>query len=122
MEEKLYRRLDVPKDSSVLDAGAGSGVVAAYMAKRGLRVHASDLTPMHVEQAKANTESWGLGDRISVELGDYHNLSSLEGASFDAIYTMETFVHADDPVKVLRNFYRLLRPGGVLVLHEADFH
>lgn len=35
---------------------------------------------------------------------------------------METFVHADDPLKVLRNFYRLLRPGGVLVHNEADFN
>jgi sterol 24-C-methyltransferase len=33
---------------------------------------------------------------------------------------METFVHAEDPVKALRNFYRL-RPGGVLVHNEADF-
>ncbi|KAE8847507.1 hypothetical protein HRS9122_04414 [Pyrenophora teres f. teres] len=34
---------------------------------------------------------------------------------------METFVHADDPIKVLNNFKRLLKPGGVVVLHEADF-
>ncbi|KAF2164025.1 hypothetical protein M409DRAFT_68242 [Zasmidium cellare ATCC 36951] len=122
MEEKLYQRLDLPKDSLVLDAGAGSGLVAAYMAKQGLRVHAIDLTPLHVEQATNNIESWGLSDRVSVQLGDYHDLSGFEDDSFDGIYTMETFVHADDPVKVLRNFYRLLRPGGVLVLHEADFH
>jgi len=35
---------------------------------------------------------------------------------------METFVHADDPIKVLKNFHRLLKPGGVLVHHEADIN
>jgi sterol 24-C-methyltransferase len=35
---------------------------------------------------------------------------------------METFVHADDPHRVLRNFHRLLKPGGMLLLHEADYH
>lgn len=34
---------------------------------------------------------------------------------------MEALAHADDPAKVLGNFFRLLKPGGVLVLHEADF-
>jgi ubiquinone/menaquinone biosynthesis C-methylase UbiE len=38
-----------------------------------------------------------------------HDLSNFTNGSFDEIYTMETFVHADDPLKVLRNFYRLLR-------------
>ena len=54
--------------------------------------------------------------------GDYHDLADFDDSSFDGIYTMETFVHADDPQRVLQNFKRLLKPGGVLVLHEADFH
>ncbi|KAF2724785.1 S-adenosyl-L-methionine-dependent methyltransferase [Polychaeton citri CBS 116435] len=122
MEERLYTRLGLPTGSKVLDAGAGSGVVAAYMAERGLSVQAIDLTPTHVEQAKRNVKSRGLDDRISVRLGDYHDLAEFGGSTFDGIYTMETFVHADHPQQVLQNFMRLLKPGGVLVLHEADFH
>lgn len=122
MEKKLYERLALPSGSKVLDAGAGSGIVALFMAKRGLQIQAIDLTPIHVKQAKHNIQAAGLDDLVSIELGDYHNLSSLKDSSLDGAYTMETFVHADDPAKVLRNFYRLLKPGGVLVLHEADFH
>lgn len=121
MEEKLYTRLDLPAGSHVLDAGAGAGVVASYMAERGLLVHAVDLTPLHVSQAQRNIAQRGLSGRVTVAQGDYHDLSDLGDASFDAIYTMETFVHADEPVKVLGNFYRVLKPGGVLVMHEADF-
>ncbi|KAK2749622.1 hypothetical protein FQN57_005844 [Myotisia sp. PD_48] len=121
MEEKLYNRLGLKPGSKVLDAGAGSGYVAIHMAKGGLNVQAIDITPIHVEDAKRNVKAHGLEDKISVLREDYHNLTQFTDRSFDGIYTMETFVHADDPLKVLQNFYRLLKRGGVLVHHEADF-
>jgi len=121
MEDYLYTRLDLEPGSRVLDAGAGSGYVAIRLAEKGLSVEAVDITPLHVEDARRNVKARGLQDKVSVRLGDYHSLTDFPDSSFDGIYTMETFVHADDPLKVLRNFYRLLRPGGVLVNNEADF-
>ena len=46
-------------------------------------------------------------------------MAVFSGSSLDGAYTMESFVHADEPTKVLRHFYRLLRPGRVLVMHEV---
>ena len=122
MEDQLYDQLGLSPGSKVLDAGAGSGYVAIHMAEKGLKVQAIDITPLHVEEAKRNIKTSGLQDSVSIAIGDYHDLSQFSNASFDGIYTMETFVHADDPVKVLKNFHRLLRPGGVLVHNEADFN
>jgi sterol 24-C-methyltransferase len=138
MEEKLYMELGLANGSKVLDAGAGSGIVAAYMAERGeLQVTAVDLIPAHVNQARKNLQARGLlmdqdqqnhnprqhkTGSVSVHLADYHNLTHLLAPnSLDGIYTMEAFVHADFPDAVLQNFHRALKPGGVLVLHEADF-
>jgi sterol 24-C-methyltransferase len=122
MEAKLHSRLGLPSGSRVLDAGAGSGYVAMYMARQGMEVQAIDITPHHLADARKNVKRNGLERSIAVDFGDYHDLSSFPDAAFDGVYTMETFVHADDAAKVLRNFYRLLRPGGVLVMHEADFN
>ena len=119
MEEKLYTRLDI-KEGKVLDAGAGSGYVSIYMARKGLDVQAIDITPHHLEDARKNVRKHHLEDKVKIEYGDYHNLGYPD-ASFDGIYTMETFVHADDPAQVLAGFHRMLKTGGVLVLHEADF-
>jgi ubiquinone/menaquinone biosynthesis C-methylase UbiE len=121
MEEKLYDRLGLQPGARVLDAGAGSGYVAMTMARHGLHVQAIDITPHHLEDARKNVKKHGLEKEIQVDYADYRNLSAFPEASFDGVYTMETFVHADDPIKVLGNFKRLLKPGGVLVLHEADF-
>lgn len=122
MEEKLYQRLNLREGCKVLDAGAGSGVVASYMAdKHGLHVTGIDVTAVHVRDAQNLIRSRGLQEKVIVQLGDYHDLSSFDDASFGGVYTMETFVHADDTLKVLANFHRILKPNGVLVLHEADF-
>lgn len=121
MEDKLYTRLGLKPGDRVLDAGAGSGYVAMTMARHGLNVQAIDITPRHVADAMKNVGKYGLQDKITVDYANYHDLSQFPDASFDGIYTMETFVHADDAIKVLDNFKRLLKPGGVMVLHEADF-
>lgn len=121
MEKKVYDRLSLSNGSTVLDAGAGSGIVASYMAQQGLLVQGVDITPMHVADAQRNIKKRGLEGKVTIRLGDYHDLGDFESGSVDGTYTMETFVHADEPRKVLENFFRLLRPGGVLVLNEADF-
>lgn len=121
MEEKLYRLLDVPPGSQVLDAGCGVGHVALYMASHGLRVTAIDVMDHHLAKAKRNVSRSGeLGSLVSVQKMDYHHLETLQTESFDGVYTMETLVHATDPLEVLKGFYRILRPGGHVAMHEYD--
>lgn len=121
MEAKLLEALPCPTGSNVLDAGCGNCNVALYMAKNGgFNIQGIDLTPHHLVKATRNIQHAGLSDRISVRLGDYHNLEAFDNASFDGVYTMETFVHAANPRQALKEFLRVLKPGGYLVLHEYD--
>jgi len=122
MEAKLHARLALPTGSRVFHAGAGSGLVASYMARQGLVVEGVDLTARHVREAQQLIRRYVLEEQVTVRRGDYHDLPSTQypNGSFDGVYTMETFVHADDPREVLRNFHRLLRPGGELTLKHGD--
>jgi ubiquinone/menaquinone biosynthesis C-methylase UbiE len=121
MEEKLFQALNLPEGSRVLDAGCGVAHVALYMARRGLRITAIDYMDRHVAKAKRNVARANLPPgQVTVEKMDYHHLESIPDQSHDGVYTMETFVHATDPEAVLAGFYRILRPGGRLVLHEYD--
>jgi sterol 24-C-methyltransferase len=122
MEEKLYTLLALPPGARVLDPGAGSGYVAIYITRKGLDVQAIHITPHHLADARKIVGRNGLEKQIAVSFGDYHELSSFADGSFHGIYTMETFVHADDAAKVLRNFHRFLKPGGVVVMPGADFN
>ncbi|KAK3991070.1 S-adenosyl-L-methionine-dependent methyltransferase [Cladorrhinum sp. PSN332] len=122
MEDKLAAALDLPNWAHVLDAGCGYGLVAMRMAEtHGLRVSAIDLVERHVKHAKQNIARSGLpGGAITVQQGDYLNLEHIADESLDGVYTMETVVHAADPEAVLRNFYRVLKPGEHLAQFKYD--
>lgn len=121
MESKLYEALNCPKGSTLLDAGCGVGHVALYMAKRGdYKIECIDLVERHVARAQENIKRAGMQESISVRLGDYHHLEDFPSHSLDGIYTMETLVHSTDPLNVLQQFNRILKPGGRIALHEYD--
>ncbi|KAJ5129838.1 uncharacterized protein N7515_005877 [Penicillium bovifimosum] len=118
MEDRLFECLDLPAGSTVLDAGCGNGYVAINMASRNLKVKAFDVTERHVIRAQKNVIEAGLENSVTVSRGDYHHLEGFPTESLDGVYTMETIVHATDAKAVLDGFFRVLKPGGSLVMFE----
>ncbi|GAA2639285.1 methyltransferase domain-containing protein [Actinomadura fulvescens] len=118
MEHVLASRLDLPAGSLVLDAGCGVGDVARRLAAvHRLRVNGIDVLEFNIALARRRAAAAGLGGLLEFSVGDYHDLPHPDGC-FDAVYTMETLVHAIDPVRVLAEFRRVLRPAGRLVMFE----
>ncbi|MFD5087785.1 class I SAM-dependent methyltransferase [Kitasatospora sp. NPDC058406] len=116
LEAVLGRKLALPPGSRVLDAGAGSGVVARRLAGRlGLRITGVDVLDFHVREARRLSALAALEERTTFSWGDFHELDYPDG-SFDGVYSMETLCHSYDPARALAEFHRLLRPGGRLVL------
>jgi ubiquinone/menaquinone biosynthesis C-methylase UbiE len=120
MEQKLFEALKLPTGSRVLDAGCGAGYVAVNMAKRGLQILAIDYTPHHVVKTQRNIARNHMEHQITVQRGDYHHLGWIPSESLDGVYTMETLVHATDPEAALANFYRIIKPGGRIAIHEYE--
>lgn len=118
MNEQLAIKLSVKVGSRVLDAGCGEGNVAIYLAKNhGLKVVGLDLLDFNVSNAKANAASQSQSKNVTFQVGTYMQLP-FANDSFDALYTMETLVHAPDYRKALSEFVRVLKPGGKLALFE----
>lgn len=118
MNEQLAKRLALVSGSRVLDAGCGEGNVALYLTeKHGLRVDGIDLLDFNIAHAKTEATKRGLAKDTSFQVGTYLKLPFPDN-SFDAVYTMETLVHAPDYRKALGEFYRVLKSGGKLVLFE----
>ena len=118
METELAKNLDLPAGSKVLDAGCGMGDVASFLAsKHGLEVTGIDILDFNIDEAQKRIKKRGLQSLVHIHLMSYANID-IEDEYFDAVYTMETFVHANNPAQVLREFYRVLKPGGKLVMFE----
>lgn len=119
MELVLARKLALSPGSSVLDAGCGVGDTARTIARAsGVYVTGIDgIEPDVVIARQRSTRAGELGGRTRFLLANYHALPFAD-ASFDGVYTMESFVHSPDPRQGLAEFFRVLRPGGRLVMSE----
>ena len=120
MEDHLFNSLQLEPGAEVLDAGCGIGHVAIYLARKGLYVKGIDVVDRHIREAHYNIQAQGLAKSITVQNMDYHNLDGFIDNSIDGVYTMETLVHATDPDKAIREFFRVLKPGGSIALYEYD--
>ena len=117
-QELIAKKLDLKSGQRVLDAGCGRGVTACFIAKKyGVHVTGIDLLDFEVTAARKRAARLGLGGKVKFEIMDFSNLDFSEGY-FDSIYTSETLSHAPNLGKVLCEFYRVLKPGGRLVLAE----
>lgn len=118
---------EIPAGSRILDAGAG---------EQKYRRFCQHLT--YVSQDFGQYD--GKGDNSGLQMGTWDqsaldivsDITSIPepDASFDAIMCIEVFEHLPDPLLALREFSRLLRPGGHLILtapfcsltHFAPYH
>src|SRR3989344_1110000 len=118
MEDKLGKKLDLPHNSMLLDAGSGEGNVAIYLAEKyGFNIRGVDLLGFAVKRAEEKSKRLNLQNKVEFHAGDYTKLN-FPNKTFDGVYTMETLVHVPDYKKALSEFYRILKPGGRLALFE----
>ena len=115
----LAARAAVKPGDLILDAGCGSGRVAVWLARRlGVRVVGVDLSPGHVYRARRLANREGVGNRTTFERRDFCR-TGLPAGSFDVVWASESVCHVRETADFLVEAYRLLKPGGRLVM--ADF-
>jgi SAM-dependent methyltransferase len=93
------------------DLGSGTGIFTRLALDRGLRVYAVEANP----EMRAAAEAWLGGDPRFVSVAGTAEATTLSDASVDAIVCAQAF-HWFDPVRVVPEFDRILRPGGTIAL------
>lgn len=108
----------------IFDASTGSGFHAVQLRRAGFDVTACDGSPTMVERARANFASRNLD--IPVLCRDWRRLDHRQLGTFDAVLCLgSSLCHLFDSherVEVLKRFRGLLRPGGLLLVDQRNFH
>lgn len=100
----------------VLDAGCGSGIYSEWLAQRGARVTAVDVTPEMVAIARDHLRPYG----IEVRQTDLAQpLDWLADGSIDIVLSPLVLDYVADWRGALAEFYRVIVPGGLLVFSVA---
>lgn len=113
---------DVQAGDRVLDVACGTGdLTQAFARTEASSVVGLDFTPEMLEIARHKQASLApaLRERIDYQQGDAMDLS-FEDASFDVISIAFGIRNVADPAIAAAEFFRVLRPGGRLVVLEFD--
>ena len=115
--------IEIDSRKTVLDLGCGTGMVSRKIAARegfSGSVLGIDLSPYLVRAAETFAGEEGLSDALTFQSGDTGSLA-LEDNHFDAVIAHTLLSHVEDPLSIVLEAARVLKPGGVGVIFDGDF-
>lgn len=103
----------------MLDIGTGPGHIPLLVCDRiaDCRVVAIDLARHMLAHAERHRGRSPHRDRVELRLADAKGLDFADGA-FDAVFSNTILHHIPEPAELLREAWRVLRPGGVLLVRD----
>ena len=112
-------KLAFSEDSLTIDVGCGAGAVTCRIAGKAspARVIGFEPSKGFVKEAKARVQGQ---DNVEFEVADGASLP-LEDGAVDNLIMHTVLTHVEDPAALLTEASRVLKPGGRLVVCDADF-
>ena len=106
----------------LLDIGTGTARLLVHLAGLptldGLRLVGTDVFTDMVERARDVVRAERLEGRILLAVDDVHAMG-IADASVDLVISRSTIHHWSEPVRALGEIFRVLRPGGIAILHDV---
>jgi SAM-dependent methyltransferase len=96
----------------LLDVGCGDGSFTVPLSDNFKKVVAIDVQQNFLERFKKKVSGSGKFEILNMSAEEM----DFESNTFDAIITIETIEHIPDLQKAAREFYRVLKPGGELII------
>jgi ubiquinone/menaquinone biosynthesis C-methylase UbiE len=123
MMQDYFDAMDIDAAASVLDLGCGTGVASREIARRPRfagAITGIDLSPYLIEVAERLATEEGVRKRVTFRSGDTRSLE-LKGRAFDAVIAHTLISHVDDPLAVLKEAARVVRPGNLIGIFDGDY-
>ena len=117
-DARLVSLAGVDGSSRVLDAGCGYGLMGIYLAQQfGCESVGITLVEDECTAARKKAKERGFEDLTRFEVMDFTK-TSFESESFDVVFAIESLTYLEDKTPFLAEAFRLLRPGGRLVVAD----
>jgi arsenite methyltransferase len=107
---------------TVLDVGAGDGLIAFGALDRlgpSGQVIFSDISQDLLDHCRQAATAEGLLDRCRFVLASADSLTGVPDESVDVVTTRSVLIYVKDKAAAVREFYRVLKPGGRMSLFES---
>jgi len=107
---------EIVKDKKVCDIACGEGYGSALLAKRASKVVGVDVDKATIQHAN---ETYGDLESVEFIVADATG-TPFEEDSFDVIVSFETLEHLSEHQQLIREFKRILKADGVLIISTPD--
>lgn len=97
----------------ILDIGCGAGTLSFYLASKKHNVTGIDISNKAIRICRESARNMGFKN-IHFMTIDFPN--EIPPGKFDAILLFEVIEHLKDDIKAIEKIYKLLKPGGILLL------
>ena len=121
--EALIAPAEVGAGQVVADFGCGPGALVVEMARRvgsSGRVIGLDINEDFLERTRLLAEQEGLADRVETVLLEDDGIP-LADRSVDRVLCKNVLEYVPDPERTIREFHRVLRPGGRAHVSDSDW-
>jgi arsenite methyltransferase len=101
----------------ILEIGCGKGFNSRLLAQKfpNLQFTGIDLTPLHIKIASQKSINF---NNLNFQIGDFNQLD-FPDSSYDLVFAFECLCHAEKPDLPLTELFRVLRPGGQLIIFDG---
>ncbi|MBN1574328.1 MAG: class I SAM-dependent methyltransferase [Deltaproteobacteria bacterium] len=118
--ENVLKEVNIEPGFRVLDFGCGPGsysVCAARLVGRKGKIYAADIHPLAIESVTKRAKRAGLNN---IETIQTNCKTRLPDNCIDVVFLYDVFHGFGEPERFLKEFHRVLKPGGVLSF--SDHH
>jgi len=114
-DQRIVQTLRMIEGKDVLDVGCAAGYLSKKIAQLGFNVHGIDV----LEESIRISKEFSSMPNITYEVRDVLK-QPFPPESCDCITFLETIEHVENPALFLREFNKILRPGGHLILSTPN--
>ena len=119
INDVMAEKANINSGDYILDAGCGVGGSAVYLAKHyGCKILGISLSEKQIFSAQNNALSKQVVGLVHFEVNNFCQ-TGYKDETFDVVWAIESVCHANQKSDFIQEAFRLLKPGGRLIL--ADF-